>query len=75
MVPADNHNPYLAFGEGWHNNHHHDPKCCTVSHRWWELDVTHLEVRLLRRLGIVTSIVPRREERARLAMAKVKKPA
>ena len=65
----------VSAGEGWHNNHHHDPKCCTVSHRWWELDVTHLEVRLLRRLGIVTSIVPRREERARLAMAKVKKPA
>ena len=61
----------VSAGEGWHNNHHHDPKCCTVSHRWWELDVTHLEVRLLRRLGIVTSIVPRREERARLAMAKV----
>jgi hypothetical protein len=34
--------------------------------------VTHLEVRLLRRMGIVTSIVPRREERARLAMSKVK---
>ncbi|MAB72045.1 MAG: hypothetical protein CMJ54_06025 [Planctomycetaceae bacterium] len=65
----------VSAGEGWHNNHHHDPKCCTVSHRWWELDVTHLEVRLLRRLGIVTSIVPRREERARLAMEKVKKRA
>ena len=62
----------VSAGEGWHNNHHHDPKCCTVSHRWWELDVTHLEVRLLRRMGIVTSIVPRREERARLAMSKVK---
>ena len=53
----------VAAGEGWHNNRHHDPACCSVSHRWWELDVTYLEVRLLRKLGIVTSIVPRREVR------------
>ncbi len=53
----------VAAGEGWHNNHHHDPACCSVSHRWWELDVTHLEVKLLQKLGIVTSIVPRREVR------------
>ena len=53
----------VAAGEGWHNNHHHDPACCSVSHRWWELDVTYLEICLLHRLGIVTSIVPRREAR------------
>ncbi len=58
----------VAAGEGWHNNHHHDPACCSVSHRWWELDVTHLEVRLLKRLGVVTSIVPRRETRLAEAM-------
>ena len=53
----------ISAGEGWHNNHHHDQKSCTVQHRWWELDVTHLEIRLLKRLGVVTSIVPRREVR------------
>ena len=60
----------LAAGEGWHNNHHHDPACCSVSHRWWELDVTHLEVRLLQKLGIVTSVVPRREVRHAEAMVR-----
>lgn len=59
----------VSAGEGWHNNHHHDPKCCTVSHRWWELDVTHLEIRLLKRLGVVTWIVPRREERRAAALS------
>lgn len=61
----------VSAGEGWHNNHHHDPKACTVGHRWWELDVTYLEIRLLRRLGIVTSIVPVREARQAAAQAKI----
>jgi len=58
----------VACGEGWHNNHHADPACCTVRNRWWELDVTYLEIRLLRRLGIVKSIVPRREARRAMAV-------
>lgn len=61
----------VSAGEGWHNNHHHDPKACTVGHRWWELDVTYLEVRLLRRLGIVTSIVPTRDVRQEQARARI----
>ena len=64
----------VAAGEGWHNNHHHDPACCSVSHRWWELDVTHLEVKLLQRLGIVHSIVPRREIRRTEALQRALAP-
>jgi stearoyl-CoA desaturase (delta-9 desaturase) len=33
---------YLGWGQGWHNNHHHDPKSYDfgsgVSGRWWEWD-------------------------------------
>jgi len=54
----------VAAGEGWHNNHHADPACCSVQHRWWELDVTYWEIRALKWLGVVHSVVPRREERA-----------
>jgi stearoyl-CoA desaturase (delta-9 desaturase) len=57
----------VAAGEGWHNNHHHDPSCCSVQHTWWELDVTYWEVRALKALGIVRDIVPRREARAQEA--------
>jgi hypothetical protein len=53
----------FACGEGWHNNHHADPACCTVRHRWWELDVTYLEVRALGLVGLAWDVVPRREDR------------
>jgi stearoyl-CoA desaturase (delta-9 desaturase) len=33
---------YLAWGQGWHNNHHYDPKSYDfgkgVSGKWWEFD-------------------------------------
>jgi fatty-acid desaturase len=33
---------YLAWGQGWHNNHHYDPKSFdfgkSISNKWWELD-------------------------------------
>ena len=36
-----------ANGEGWHNNHHAQPRAASHGHRWWELDVTYLTIRLL----------------------------
>ena len=65
----------VAAGEGWHNNHHHDPSCCSVQHKWWELDVTYWEVRALKAIGIVKDIVPRREVRVEEAKKAAKKPA
>ena len=33
---------YLGWGQGWHNNHHHDPKSydfgTNISGKWWEFD-------------------------------------
>lgn len=33
---------YLAWGQGWHNNHHYDPKSYDfgsgISGKWWEFD-------------------------------------
>lgn len=26
-------------GEGWHNNHHHDPRSYTTKERWWQFDM------------------------------------
>ncbi len=53
----------FAAGEGWHNNHHADPAACTVQHKWWEFDLTYWELRALKRIGLVKSIVPRRQAR------------
>jgi stearoyl-CoA desaturase (delta-9 desaturase) len=36
-------------GEGWHNNHHHDPTRWSFQRRWWELDLGALAVRCIRK--------------------------
>lgn len=58
----------VAAGEGWHNNHHSDPACCTVQHRWWEIDVTYWEIRAMSLIGLTKQISPRREVRAKEAV-------
>ena len=45
-------------GDGWHNNHHADPRSAAHGHRWWELDVTYLTIRLLERIGLVWDVIP-----------------
>jgi fatty-acid desaturase len=47
----------VANGEGWHNNHHADPRSARHGHRWWEIDVTYLAVRLLMLLGLARDVV------------------
>jgi stearoyl-CoA desaturase (delta-9 desaturase) len=42
----------LAFGEGWHNNHHAFPGRARHGHRWWEIDLTYLTICLLERVGL-----------------------
>lgn len=53
----------LSVGEGWHNNHHEDPSACTVQHRWWEIDISYYEIKLLEKLGLARDIIPTRQER------------
>jgi fatty-acid desaturase len=56
----------VALGEGWHNNHHHDPAAASVWHRWWEFDLTYCAILSLKRLGLATRIVePKQTRRAR----------
>lgn len=55
----------LAVGEGWHNNHHADPTAASVQHRWWELDISYYEIKLLEALGLARDIVRPRHLRAR----------
>lgn len=47
----------LTNGEGWHNNHHADPRSARHGHRWWELDPTWWTLWSLERLGIVRDLV------------------
>jgi stearoyl-CoA desaturase (delta-9 desaturase) len=48
---------FLSNGEGWHNNHHATPRAVRYGHRWWELDVTWLTIRLLATLGLAWKII------------------
>jgi fatty-acid desaturase len=46
----------ISNGEGWHNNHHADPRSARHGHLWWELDVTWLTIRLLAALGLARNV-------------------
>ena len=48
---------FLANGEGWHNNHHADPRSARHGLRWWELDLTWLTIRLLAWLGLARRVI------------------
>lgn len=47
----------LTNGEGWHNNHHADPRSAQHGHKWWEIDITHLSLLMFEKLGVVKNIV------------------
>ncbi len=38
----------IAWGEGWHNNHHADPTNWTFQKKWWELDPSGWVIQLIR---------------------------
>ncbi len=41
----------LAYGEGWHNNHHAYPRLARAGHKWWEVDPTWMFIRFLEMIG------------------------
>lgn len=47
----------ISNGEGWHNNHHADPRSAAHGHRWWEFDVTYLTIKLLALVGLARDVV------------------
>jgi stearoyl-CoA desaturase (Delta-9 desaturase) len=58
----------LAFGEGWHNNHHAFPRAAFHGMRWWQFDLSAYVIRLMERLGLVWNVyrVPMENVKARL---------
>jgi fatty-acid desaturase len=46
----------IATGEGWHNNHHADPRSARHGHFRWEIDITWLTIRLLQRIGLAWDV-------------------
>jgi stearoyl-CoA desaturase (delta-9 desaturase) len=46
----------FVFGEGWHNNHHHDPSTAAHGFAWWEIDVTYYAIWSLSKVGLVWDV-------------------
>lgn len=56
----------LAFGEGWHNNHHAWPSSARHGLRAWEIDVSWWLIAALRRLHLARDVAVYRLEDDRL---------
>ncbi|MEZ5290777.1 MAG: fatty acid desaturase [Vicinamibacterales bacterium] len=42
----------IAFGEGWHNNHHAHPVSMRHGLAWYEFDLNYIQIKLLEKLGL-----------------------
>ena len=45
-----------AFGEGYHNNHHAQPRCAAHGRRWWEFDLTRYVIWGLEKCGLAWNV-------------------
>jgi stearoyl-CoA desaturase (delta-9 desaturase) len=46
----------LAFGEGWHNNHHAFPRSAFHGLRWWQFDLSGYLIWTLERFGLAREV-------------------
>ena len=58
-----------SLGEAWHHNHHAFPRSAFAGLRWWELDLSGLVIRAMRRLGLAWNVVAISPERQRQRLA------
>ncbi len=59
----------LAFGEGWHNNHHAFPASARHGLAWWQFDSAYLVIRSLELVGLAWNVripAPERLEAKRI---------
>ena len=55
----------LAFGEGWHNNHHAFPRSAFHGMEWWQFDLSAWLIRALERAKLVWNVYRVRPDDAR----------
>lgn len=46
----------LAFGEGWHNNHHAFPTSARHGLAWWQFDISYILIRGMEALGLAKRV-------------------
>ena len=52
-----------SMGESWHHNHHAFPRSARHGLRWWEVDLTGMVIRAMRRLRLAWNVVEITPER------------
>lgn len=61
----------LAWGEGWHNNHHAFEFSARHGLEWWQVDITWMIIKTLQTFGLATNVrLPTEKQKARLAFPK-----
>jgi stearoyl-CoA desaturase (delta-9 desaturase) len=46
----------LAFGEGWHNNHHAFPTSARHGLRWWQIDLSYILIKIMAWLRLARAV-------------------
>ena len=65
----------LAFGEGWHNNHHAFEFSARHGLEWWQVDATWAVISFFKKLGLATNVkLPTEKQKERLAFATAQQP-
>lgn len=52
----------LAFGEGWHNNHHAFPHSAFHGLKWYQFDLSGIIIHLMEKMGLVWNVQRVNEE-------------
>ena len=47
----------LAYGEGWHNNHHAQPNVAPAGRNWKQIDMTWWVISAMKQLGLAKNVV------------------
>jgi fatty-acid desaturase len=46
----------VSFGEGWHNNHHANPRSAKHGMAWYEIDLNWLQISFLEKIGLAKKV-------------------
>jgi stearoyl-CoA desaturase (delta-9 desaturase) len=46
-----------SHGEGWHNNHHAEPRSAAHGHHWWEFDMSWRIIQMMEMIGLAKDVV------------------
>jgi len=51
----------ITFGEGWHNNHHAQPRSAAHGHKWYEVDFTYYAILVMTKIGLAWDVIKPRD--------------